>query len=61
MGKVMLLVLQIQCQSGIFLESFASGRFTWLLFLTNMVELWEYVHTLISESNELVLNLDVWH
>jgi hypothetical protein len=31
-------------------------RFTWLLFLTNMVELWEYVHTFISESNKLVPN-----
>uniref|UniRef100_A0A2N9J8U1 CNNM transmembrane domain-containing protein n=1 Tax=Fagus sylvatica TaxID=28930 RepID=A0A2N9J8U1_FAGSY len=40
------------------LRSSESGRFTWLLYLMNMVELWEYVHTLISESNKLIVTLE---
>lgn len=51
MNQVILFILQIQCQSGIFLESFASGRFTWLLCLMNMVELWEYVHSSLNPTN----------
>lgn len=45
------LVLQIQCLSGIFLESFALGRFTWLLSLMSMVEQWGYERFLKSGPN----------
>ncbi|XP_039032322.1 DUF21 domain-containing protein At1g55930, chloroplastic-like [Hibiscus syriacus] len=40
----------IQCQSGISLESFESGRFTWLLFLMNMiVTLEDVVEEIVGE------------
>ncbi|KAK8589514.1 hypothetical protein V6N12_023908 [Hibiscus sabdariffa] len=45
----------IQCQSGISLESFGSGRFTWQLFLMNMVEQLVYAIVTLEDVVEEIV------